>query len=60
MKQKISSGEIKALITIGENSTLLNGNDLGIKESLEQLEFLVATDHSNNDCLLYTSDAADE
>ena len=49
MKQKISSGEIKALITIGENSTLLNGNDLGIKESLEQLEFLVATDHSNNE-----------
>ena len=49
IKQKVSSGEIKALVTIGENSTLVNGNDLDIKESLNQLEFLVATDHSNNE-----------
>jgi len=49
IKKEISSSKIKALISIGESSTLINGNDLDIKESLKQLEFLVVTDHSSNE-----------
>ena len=49
IKKEVSSSKIKALITIGGSSTLINGNDLDIKESLNQLEFLVVTDHSSNE-----------
>ncbi len=47
--REVFSGQIKALMTIGENATLINGNDSEFKESIAKLDFFVTTDYSNNE-----------